>query len=358
MNYEISQVFTPMYDSDSVVEIFKTYYLKHPELQLEVPRTHVAPALPEELYTEVKKYLSSYTDLFYDAEFQADDLIDHWNYEIEAFLHINYVPALYHTHSYYELIYVLEGECNNYSGSKMFHLVKGDVMILAPGATHAISVFNDDCRLVNLIIHTPTFEKTFYGIFSKEDIFSRFFSKLLSAHNVNRFLLFHTIEDETIMLAILKLLEMHNNSRHQRYTKIAYVTLLFSQLLTSYMSDMELYIDEYTKVHEYIPMLFRYLQKNYKEATLDSTASFFGYSTRHLSRLLTQATGYGFQENLQIIRIANACRYLEETDYSIEKIAELCGYSSARNFRAMFLKYKNITPRDYRKGIHVISRPQ
>ena len=49
---------------------------------------------------------------------------------------------------------------------------------------------------------------------------------------------------------------------------------------------------------------------------------------------------------LRILRISK--EYLETSNYSIEKISEICGFESVSYFITMFKKYENTTPHQYR----------
>ena len=56
-------------------------------------------------------------------------------------------------------------------------------------------------------------------------------------------------------------------------------------------------------------------------------------SVRHFTRQFREATGVSVHEYQQHIRLNHARRLLEETPHSIERVAELSGYGSARSLR-------------------------
>ena len=75
-------------------------------------------------------------------------------------IHPNYTKPVTHDHSFFELICVIRGSCSNVSGYQELTLQAGDILILAPGTKHAISVFDDDTFVMNILIDSATFEKT------------------------------------------------------------------------------------------------------------------------------------------------------------------------------------------------------
>jgi AraC-like DNA-binding protein len=48
------------------------------------------------------------------------------------------------------------------------------------------------------------------------------------------------------------------------------------------------------------------------------------------------------------MRIAQACKYLIETDWSISEVAYACGYKSVSNFNKLFKETKNCCPKAFR----------
>jgi AraC-like DNA-binding protein len=74
-------------------------------------------------------------------------------------------------------------------------------------------------------------------------------------------------------------------------------------------------------------------------------------SERHLQRILKQETGKHFTEMLTDIRMENAKKLLENTDYSATQICFEVGYRSFSHFRRVFKNHSGITAIEYRKSI-------
>ena len=60
-------------------------------------------------------------------------------------------------------------------------------------------------------------------------------------------------------------------------------------------------------------------------------------------------TGMAPQEYLLQCRFKNGCRLLTETDYPVQKIAELIGYDDPLAFSKAFKKYYKTSPTAYRE---------
>lgn len=87
----------------------------------------------------------------------------------------------------------------------------------------------------------------------------------------------------------------------------------------------------------------------HEDITLQDVAGELYCSPRHVNRLFTQYFNSSFGKTLSRYRGNYAKNFLVETDYSIERIAELVGYSSANTLFRMFKEQEGITPGEYRK---------
>jgi AraC-like DNA-binding protein len=91
------------------------------------------------------------------------------------------------------------------------------------------------------------------------------------------------------------------------------------------------------------------MQKHCTSVTLEELSGFFGYSERHMSRILKSYTGFSYQENLNHIKMRAAVNLLGDRTKSIDQIAGLLGFSTAYSFRKSFKNFFGITPGKYRE---------
>ena len=81
--------------------------------------------------------------------------------------------------------------------------------------------------------------------------------------------------------------------------------------------------------------------------TLEQAAKQFNMSARTLRRQLA-ALDASWQALTDDFRFKEARHYLLNTQYTLETIAQLLGYSDARSFRTAFKRWANTKPSDYR----------
>lgn len=99
-------------------------------------------------------------------------------------------------------------------------------------------------------------------------------------------------------------------------------------------------------IHRVQDAISRAPEKHWRVADLAAIALM---SERNLSRLFRQHTGVGMVEYQQSLRIAHAKNLLENPRHSIEKVAELAGFSSVRDFRRVWAKFEKTLPRQASK---------
>jgi len=71
-------------------------------------------------------------------------------------------------------------------------------------------------------------------------------------------------------------------------------------------------------------------------------------SPRNFTRVFHKQTGFSPAKYVEKLRIESARKYLEDTDISLERIAERCGLGGLVSMRRVFLRNLKTTPSDYR----------
>lgn len=80
-------------------------------------------------------------------------------------------------------------------------------------------------------------------------------------------------------------------------------------------------------------------------------AEHFGFSPIYLERLFKRHVGETMRSYILRQKYAFACRFLADTDFSVEEIARKVGYGDAKGLIVLFAKFGTLTPLAYRKQI-------
>jgi AraC-like DNA-binding protein len=90
------------------------------------------------------------------------------------------------------------------------------------------------------------------------------------------------------------------------------------------------------------------LQNFNKKIELDDIAEIANMTSNAFCRYFKQRTNKTFFTFLNELRVENACRLLQNKDYSIIDVSERSGFKNISNFNRKFKELKKITPSNYR----------
>ena len=146
--------------------------------------------------------------------------------------HLRYLPAFLPTHSFFEIVCLLNGSCSHYINGQHQHLSQGDVLIMAPGTMHAIHAADDDSLVINILIRSSTFHSAFFNTLTNKTILGDFFQKTLYRNKEHSYLLFHAGNDDSLFRILEYLyLEECSEKRYKNAVKNQIAELFFSILL-------------------------------------------------------------------------------------------------------------------------------
>ncbi len=105
------------------------------------------------------------------------------------------------------------------------------------------------------------------------------------------------------------------------------------------------------KKHSYqVERILNFISGNiYKKITLEEIAEYIGLSQNYLCTLFAKETGLSIHNYIQREKIQISCNLLKYSDRSISDIASYMGFQTQSNFTAIFRKWIDLTPSEYRK---------
>ncbi len=262
--------------------------------------------------------------------------------------HYRYTPVFDHEHEFVEILCMYDGTAEVSIQGIRHMLTTGDILIVPPGTTHSIGIF-DDSIAFNIIVRNSNFKSIFFPMIADNSALSGFFSHVLFTKTYGNFILFHTGEDEEIRDTLRRIFVEHLGRGSYKTTFMnTYLSLLFVQLLRGYENHIESVLSKNDSKDTTVEIL-DYLNRNYSSITLTEAAEHFGFSSSRFSTVIKESTGRTFVQIIKEIKLSKACRALEETELSIADICELVGYENPEHFMRTFKKTYGMTPGQYRK---------
>lgn len=256
-----------------------------------------------------------------------------------------------HTHSYFEMIYVLSGTCTHCINGNMEILQTGDLCFLPPAARH-IQFPNPSSITAKLVVRPDYFTHTCPGLLQDADYLGTFLVNSIYIRDNEQYLLFHTGHDSDIRADILEI------GRESRFTNDKYSSLIISGLLMSLLSRLtRKYPSNLSQapdmnIHHEILSLLR---EEYDTITLESLAKRLHYSVPYCSKYIKKMFGMSFSSLLRQFRFQAAEQYLRCSDLTIIQISKRLGYENPENFIRAFKNHFHLTPAQYRKTYSPLS---
>jgi AraC-like DNA-binding protein len=254
------------------------------------------------------------------------------------------VPAFefkWHYHPEYELTYILKGTGYRVVGNSHAHFSQGDLVLLGSNLPHTwCGKLDDGAPSEALVIQ-----------FSKELIEP--FLKLNEGQAIKNLLEKSTkgIRFESDSLFVQKLLSLGQTKELE--SVLALLSLL--QDLTRKQATIlcpNSYHNVISKKFETrINKVCSYIQNHYAEPiSLKQVSDLVFMSESNFCKFFKKATGTTFSDYLNDLRINEACHLLLSSEDTVGKITQDSGFESLSYFNRVFLKKKQMTPSEFRRG--------
>ena len=105
------------------------------------------------------------------------------------------------------------------------------------------------------------------------------------------------------------------------------------------------------KLHPISDFLVKLVDERYFDHNLINHAVIKLHSPKsYISTIFKKDFNITFTEYLQIYRINKAKSLLDSTNMSINDISLAVGYSDIKTFRALFKRYTNMSPKEYKNS--------
>ena len=234
-----------------------------------------------------------------------------------------------HIHTQLELIYLAEGSSIAHADNGGFLLEAGGLFLAFPNQIH---YYQDQSPIrAYMMIFSPYLFADFEKIFEKQVPVNA----VLPAEKLPK----DMKEQMEKILAIY---------RSDLPLKKVIIKGYLMAILAAILPEMPL--TEVTANQDTVKSLLTFCIENYTEPlTLDTVSEQLHLSKYYICHIFKERMGMGFAEFLNGLRIANACRVMEQGS-SITEAAYASGFSSIRTFNRVFSKSMGMSPSTYMAG--------
>lgn len=251
-----------------------------------------------------------------------------------------------HIHPYYEIFYLVNGDCTFFINHDIYKLNKGDLVIVPEGELHKSTY------------PQRGFSEQYCLCFKDNNL--EWLKDIIGGEIVNTSLKMGVIsipeKRRDYVEALMK--KMLFESKEQDILSAAFIKIGLIELLLFIIRCQRFeqnVIKEIDVDNQLMQQIATYIYNNYNQKiTLEHMADKFHISKSYLSKKFKSVTGFGFKEYLVNVRIKNACTLLLDTNKSITDIAFECGFNDSNYFGDAFRHVKGMSPNKYRRNKETI----
>lgn len=269
-------------------------------------------------------------------------------YMIDIRTHTRFVAFPSHKHNYIEIMYMCKGATRHIvNGATEITLAQGELLFFNQFATHEILPAGSGDIGINFIVRPEFFDEVL-PMLNKENVLSNFIVSTLRQNKGNAAYIHYKVADVLPIQNLVENLVWSLIYKEPNYRQINQTTmgLLFMQLI-NYTDKIDQNQPE--QYHNFVAMkTLKYIEENYKTASLTELASELNQSISNLSKMIKNSTGSTFKELLQTKRLNQAVHLLSGTTLPITDIIYMVGYDNTSYFHRIFKEKYGMSPKHYR----------
>lgn len=250
---------------------------------------------------------------------------------------------IYHSHDFYEIFYILDGNITYEVNNETYELSTGDMGFVNKTDVHTFFRGpGNNCKHRDIVIRTDFFESVckFLGLDFERAYMNNLLPKIISVP-------FFKIERYEKRIVDLLTTPPVTDSDFQ----MASIRTLLISLLNCLLEE------EHERDHQYYPMWFRELLGRFHmndslQIGLVAILQPYHFSKAYMCRTFQKYMGCTMTEYLNDIRLQHAAFQLTYTDDPIISICNSVGFSSVSYFNTIFKRKYHTAPTNFRKRSH------
>lgn len=255
-----------------------------------------------------------------------------------------------HFHEYLEMLYLLDGQMDIWLNDKHYPFCKGELIVINSNETHRLASVTPVSKYI-VIKFTP---KLLYsaGQSAKE---TQYILPFLAEHSEQpRVYKKEFVESSGIPPLILDAMAEWNKKDTGYELALKADVLKTIRHVVAFLSEQGINVKVSSgsgNIQQIISTILEYINENFKTVSEMDVAEHFSISYSYFSRSFKQIMNMSFKEYINYLKINEAQRLLLTTGKSITEISLELGFSSSSHFINVFKKYKNCSPKQYKKNI-------
>lgn len=259
---------------------------------------------------------------------------------------LHYAMHSAHSHTYYELFYLVQGNCTITLDNKIYMISAGNAMFIPANTIHRTKYIGETIPQRIYVEFSSDYISTIIQSMGKNWVEKNLWSHILYIREEDRphiNVLFKEIEKE------YNIIDRYSDCCIRQLFQLLIINLIRLDKSTDTISHNLIQPD----ISSNDDMIYaaKYIAENFKnDITLSDVATQLRLNASYFSNKFKSFYGIGFAEYLRNVRINHAEWYLIETDLNLSDISDECGFSNPNYFGDTFRKVNGISPSEFRRN--------
>ena len=242
----------------------------------------------------------------------------------------------YHTHDYYELVFVIKGSYKQFVNGICYELQEGQIGFLPPGVLHREELQKWEDRILFCGISIEFFNRELCTRMNKQLLEILRFQK---KHQIlHQFYTFFAAENPNIQPLLFQMMseDLHKEAGHHLIIR-GYLIRLFKEL--NEHTEWKCFKQSRQETEDsLIQEILQYMEEHVSTVTKSELGEFFHFNSDYLGRFLLRKTGNTYLENLNNMRMEKAVQLLS-SGFSVNSVIRQLGFSNKGHFNKMFKNF-------------------
>jgi len=268
----------------------------------------------------------------------------------------DYLPHMYdilHQHDEFQITLILESTGNVIAGNRIREFKPGDIFVFGSRLPHA---FRNDATYYNL---ENQLQARAFSIYFEWDVFGRSFLELPETKLLTDF---RQKAERGILYPGSLFQELAINIEQMGKTsgidRLIMLLKVLKQLAIADASEVLSTEGAYNKLNETeekrLDAVYRFtLNEFHRPVSLQEIAGVANMTVNSFCRYFKTRTRKSYLDFLTEFRIGQACKLLQQEEYSIADIGFRVGFGNLSNFNRKFKELNDCTPKEYRSRLRL-----
>ena len=252
------------------------------------------------------------------------------------------------SHDFWEMVYIDSGSVDITANNKEFHLNQGEIIFHKPNEFHTIRT-DEDVAANAFVISFVCSSDAMQFFKGKTMLVPSKLRKYISTITEEYFQTFESMAPAGLML------ELKENPAigGQQMIKTSLEQLLIMLIRSENTNaDSKVFPTKESMENHLVSQAIQIITENiYGKVSVAQICNELNYSRTYLSKIFKAATGYTILDYFILSKIREAKKLIREERYNFTQISDLLAFNNPHYFSAVFKKFTNMTPSDYKNSV-------